>query len=120
MSLPRQACSPGKGSHREPQGGLLIRPLSRKRARLGCQRNSTLLPDCQFNSIRLRIHSFLRLTAVALSAVALAAAAEEADFVLQIKPLIEATCINCHNGEKAEGKYRMDTKECACGEAPRA
>jgi formylglycine-generating enzyme required for sulfatase activity len=52
----------------------------------------------------------LLLTATLLPALA---AAETVDFLTQVKPLLEGTCVHCHNAEKAEGKYRMDTKELA-------
>lgn len=39
--------------------------------------------------------------------------AETVDFMTQVKPLIEGTCIHCHGPDKAEGKYRMDTKKAA-------
>ncbi len=39
--------------------------------------------------------------------------AETVDFMTQVKPLIEATCIHCHGPEKQEGDYRMDTKKAA-------
>lgn len=39
--------------------------------------------------------------------------AEEVDFMTQVKPLIEGTCIHCHGPEKQEGEYRMDTMEAA-------
>ena len=35
------------------------------------------------------------------------------DFMTQVKPLIEATCISCHGAKKQEGEYRMDTMEAA-------
>jgi formylglycine-generating enzyme required for sulfatase activity len=39
--------------------------------------------------------------------------AETVDFMTQVKPLLEGTCIHCHGPEKAEGEYRMDTKAAA-------
>lgn len=38
---------------------------------------------------------------------------ETVDFMTQVKPLFEGTCIHCHGPEKQEGDYRMDTKEFA-------
>jgi len=35
------------------------------------------------------------------------------DFMTQVKPLIEGTCIHCHGAEKQEGEYRMDTMAAA-------
>ena len=40
-------------------------------------------------------------------------AAPKVDFVTQVKPIFEATCIGCHGPKEAEGDYRMDTKELA-------
>ncbi len=37
----------------------------------------------------------------------------DVDFMTQVKPLIEGTCIHCHGPKEAEGEYRMDTKEAA-------
>jgi len=57
----------------------------------------------------------LRLAAAALGlslTAPLASAADEAKtefFMTQVKPLMEATCIQCHGPDEAEGDYRMDT-----------
>ncbi len=32
-------------------------------------------------------------------------------FDADIKPIIEKSCLKCHSGEKAKGKFRVDTKE---------
>lgn len=32
------------------------------------------------------------------------------DFLTQVKPLIEGTCLDCHGEHEQEGEYRMDTK----------
>ncbi|MEM0968557.1 MAG: SUMF1/EgtB/PvdO family nonheme iron enzyme [Verrucomicrobiota bacterium] len=53
------------------------------------------------------IASTLLLTAPILSA------AKEVDFVRDIAPIFEATCINCHGPKESEGDVRMDTKEAA-------
>ena len=39
------------------------------------------------------------------------AAAQEPDFKKDIAPLLEASCIKCHNETKAKGKLNMSTKE---------
>lgn len=39
--------------------------------------------------------------------------AEDPDFVKDIAPILEASCVKCHNETKAKGKLRMDTKEMA-------
>ena len=43
----------------------------------------------------------------------LMAQSETVDFMTQVKPLLEGTCIHCHGEEKQEGEYRMDTMEAA-------
>ncbi len=53
------------------------------------------------------------LSSLAFSAMATAQAETKVDFVTQIKPLFEGTCVSCHNEDKAKGEYRMDTKEFA-------
>ncbi len=49
----------------------------------------------------------------ALTIAGSAAAADQVDFMTQVKPLLEGTCIHCHGPEKQEGEYRMDTMEAA-------
>ena len=39
--------------------------------------------------------------------------AEDPDFVKDIAPILEASCVKCHHEGKAKGKLRMDTKEMA-------
>lgn len=39
------------------------------------------------------------------------AATKTVDFDKDLKPLIEASCLKCHSGEKPKSKYVMDTKE---------
>ena len=39
--------------------------------------------------------------------------AEGPDFVKEIAPLLEASCVKCHCEAKSKGKLRMDTKEMA-------
>lgn len=36
---------------------------------------------------------------------------EVVDFETVIQPIIESTCLNCHNSKKAEGELRLDTRE---------
>lgn len=43
----------------------------------------------------------------------LTAFCETVDFMTQVKPLIEGTCIHCHGQEKQEGNFRMDTMTAA-------
>src|SRR5205814_555232 len=38
-------------------------------------------------------------------------AAADVDFNKDVKPILEGTCLRCHNPEKAKGKLRMDTRE---------
>ncbi len=38
-------------------------------------------------------------------------ASAEVDFVKDVKPILEGTCMKCHVGEKPRGGLRMDTKE---------
>ena len=39
--------------------------------------------------------------------------AAEIDFVKQVKPILESTCIGCHNPEKTKGKLQIHTREAA-------
>ncbi|MES2705090.1 MAG: c-type cytochrome domain-containing protein [Verrucomicrobiota bacterium] len=39
--------------------------------------------------------------------------AADPDFVKDIAPILEASCVKCHHEGKAKGKLRMDTKEMA-------
>src|SRR5262245_31994629 len=38
-------------------------------------------------------------------------AAAEVDFVKDIKPILEQSCLSCHGPEKTKGGLRLDTKE---------
>ena len=40
-----------------------------------------------------------------------AAAADEVDFKKDIAPVLEASCVKCHNAEKKKGKLDMTTKD---------
>jgi hypothetical protein len=40
-----------------------------------------------------------------------AAASRDVDFVKDIQPLLEASCVKCHSGKRAKHKYWMDEKE---------
>jgi formylglycine-generating enzyme required for sulfatase activity/mono/diheme cytochrome c family protein len=55
---------------------------------------------------------FMKITvwAVALALPALASAADKVDFALDIKPLLESTCVSCHGPEKPKGDLRLDTR----------
>lgn len=50
---------------------------------------------------------FLVLTAIAAGPVS---AADEVDFKKDIAPILEASCVKCHNAEKKKGKLDMSTK----------
>ena len=54
-----------------------------------------------------KIALILALTAVAAGR---AAAADEPDFKKDIAPILEASCVKCHNEKKAKGKLNMATK----------
>ena len=51
------------------------------------------------------------LTTLLLAAAASSAFAEGPDFVKDIAPVLEASCVKCHSGEKPKGKLDMSTKE---------
>ena len=53
---------------------------------------------------------FLAYTAAAV-ALATTARAEGPDFKKDIAPILEASCVKCHNSTKAKGKLNMETKE---------
>ena len=36
-------------------------------------------------------------------------AAEPVDFTTQVKPILESTCVHCHNEKEHKGDYRLDT-----------
>jgi mono/diheme cytochrome c family protein len=40
-----------------------------------------------------------------------APAAEKVDFVKQIKPILERSCLKCHGPDMVKGEFRLDTKE---------
>jgi hypothetical protein len=48
-----------------------------------------------------------------IAALVTSARAEGPDFVKDIAPILEASCVKCHHEGKAKGKLRMDTKEMA-------
>ena len=60
----------------------------------------------------MRKPSIYLLTSVTLG-IGLVHAEESVDFMTQVKPLIEGTCIHCHGPKEQEGDYRMDTKAAA-------
>src|SRR6266850_4733549 len=41
---------------------------------------------------------------------AVSRAADKVDFALDIKPILESTCLSCHGSEKPKGDLRLDTK----------
>ncbi len=53
------------------------------------------------------------LTLLSLAALSLSARAEGPDFVKDIAPILEASCVQCHHEGKVKGKLRMDTREMA-------
>src|SRR5438309_840637 len=40
-----------------------------------------------------------------------AAADRVVDFAKDIQPILEKSCLKCHNSEKAKGKFLLDTRE---------
>ena len=57
--------------------------------------------------------SFL-LASLGLAATGIARSqTQTVDFMTQVKPLLEGTCINCHGEKEDKGGYRMDTKAAA-------
>ena len=48
-----------------------------------------------------------------LAALSCSVRAEGPDFVKEIAPILEASCVKCHCEAKVKGKLRMDTKEMA-------
>lgn len=57
------------------------------------------------------------LTLSTLALLALLAAGvsseEKVDFVKEVKPVLEAACVKCHNPKEAKGRYRLDNKAAA-------
>jgi len=47
--------------------------------------------------------------ALALCASPLSLHADDVDFVTQIKPILEVSCVSCHSTEKPKGKLRIET-----------
>src|ERR1043166_8195366 len=39
------------------------------------------------------------------------AAAQVIDFAKDVRPILEKSCLKCHNAEKAKGKLSLDTRE---------
>ncbi len=56
------------------------------------------------------MHKFL-LPALAVVFVSRVTAADEVDFKKDIAPVLETSCVKCHNPEKKKGKLDMSTKE---------
>jgi hypothetical protein len=54
-----------------------------------------------------KLSLILALTAITASR----AAAQEPDFKKDIAPILEGSCVKCHNDKKAKGKLNMTTKE---------
>lgn len=51
--------------------------------------------------------------ALALAFSAGPALAADPDFAKDIAPILEASCVKCHNSTKSKGKLNMETKEAA-------
>ncbi len=49
-------------------------------------------------------------TLVAAASLPSARAADKIDFIQDVKPLLEATCLSCHGAEKSKGDLRLDTR----------
>ncbi len=42
-----------------------------------------------------------------------AAVAQEVDFVKEVQPILESSCVHCHNEDRSEGELRLDSLEAA-------
>lgn len=63
--------------------------------------------------------TLISLVAVLTGFATLKAAAEnKVDFVKDIQPILQKSCVECHGAEKAKGKLRLDTKEGALKRDP--
>lgn len=51
------------------------------------------------------------LTTILVAAALSPAFAEGPDFVKEIVPILETSCVKCHSGEKPKGKLDMSSKE---------
>jgi len=49
-------------------------------------------------------------TALAIALVCRGLAAEPVDFVRDVRPILDAHCIRCHEGERAESGFRLDVR----------
>src|SRR5688572_24860910 len=49
----------------------------------------------------------------AFACVLNAGAADKVDFLLEVKPILESTCVSCHGPEKPKGDLRLDTRAAA-------
>src|SRR5688500_8993793 len=47
---------------------------------------------------------------LAVACAVRAKAAEKVDFLLEVKPILESTCVSCHGAEKPKGDLRHDTR----------
>ncbi len=61
------------------------------------------------------IRKYLATTLCLGAGIAIQAQAADAkvDFITEVKPIFEATCMGCHNEEKSKGDYRMDQRDLA-------
>ena len=56
---------------------------------------------------------FSSILAAGVVAISVQAADKKIDFVKEIQPILEKSCIQCHGPEKHKGDLRLDTKEAA-------
>lgn len=49
----------------------------------------------------------------AFAGLASAIAADKVDFAVEVKPILESTCLSCHGPEKPKGDLRLDTRAAA-------
>ena len=65
-------------------------------------------------SHKLRVKELMRIAAASVlglfAVVASATAAEKVDFLTEVKPILESTCVSCHGPEKPKGDLRLDSR----------
>ena len=61
----------------------------------------------------LRMKIFSSIFAASVVTLSVQAADKKVDFVKEIQPILEKSCIHCHGPEKHKGDLRLDTKELA-------
>ena len=60
--------------------------------------------------MRLRVFRHVSAALLALAASLTLPAAEKVDFALEIKPILESTCLSCHGNEKPKGELSLDNR----------